>query len=319
MMKSRAFLFLLLVTGLALAACLKSREQQVVGGETNWLKLCTDQDGCGAGSCICGVCTTECSAALTCSGEFAGSCVETTSLLGASACAGAQQVPTGLCLPGCGNDAECGPGFACRDAVCVTTAIADSFRAAQEVADDTSPMLPASCTSGPLCSLDASTSDVAATDAAAIDAATIDAVTTDASSTDAGNNDASMTDAGQDAAAMLCDCSRQEVSLECVCAQSSSGCPPYEQEVANVLCPDGLGAASVEKGCGYIKVTSGGAHSVSVYSASDGGLVAALIYIDVPFGACARAVYQTAIPDLTTCDDYSSCKLCDGAQKNACL
>ena len=128
MMKSRALLFLVLVMGLALGACVKSREQPVVGGETNWLKRCTDQDGCGAGSCICGVCTTECNAAATCSGDFAGSCIQTTSPLGASACAGAQQMPVGLCLPGCGSDAECGSGFACRDAVCVTEATAQRFQ-----------------------------------------------------------------------------------------------------------------------------------------------------------------------------------------------
>jgi hypothetical protein len=136
MMKSRALLFLLLVMGLALAACVKSREQPVVGGETNWLKRCTDQGDCGAGSCLCGVCTTECSSALTCSGDFAGSCVETTSPLGASACAGAQQMPVGLCLPGCGSDAECGAGFACRHAVCVTEAIAQRLETQPQPPDE---------------------------------------------------------------------------------------------------------------------------------------------------------------------------------------
>jgi hypothetical protein len=155
-------------------------------------------------------------------------------------------------------------------------------------------------------------------DAGMTDAATRDGGEQDAGLIDAGEQDTGMTDAEQDAAAMLCDCSSEEVSLECVCAQSSSGCPLYEVAVANVLCPDFPGTASVEKGCGYIKVTSGGWQSVSVYSASDGGLVGARIYIDVPFGTCARAVYQTVIPDLTTCDDYSICKLCDGAQKKAC-
>lgn len=126
-MKVRALLVGFVVLGFTLAACPKITEQPEVGGETNWLKACTDRSECGEGSCVCGVCTTECDPAKSCSGVFAGSCVNTSGRLGAGVCGGAEQVPQGLCLPRCSGDADCGAGFACRDAVCVTEPISVRF------------------------------------------------------------------------------------------------------------------------------------------------------------------------------------------------
>ena len=70
---------ILLCTAAALAlgpACSKSRSPSV-GGETNWLVRCSSDEPCEIGSCLCGVCTRECSTDSACSGHFAGSCTGT--------------------------------------------------------------------------------------------------------------------------------------------------------------------------------------------------------------------------------------------------
>lgn len=108
---------------MGLAACAKANPP-ALGGETNWLKRCSDREACGQGSCICGVCTKACSSDKQCSGGFAGTCIDARETLGARACEDTRAPAGGLCLPVCMSDAECGGSFACREGACVTTAVA---------------------------------------------------------------------------------------------------------------------------------------------------------------------------------------------------
>lgn len=104
---------------IAFAACAKANPP-ALGGETNWLKRCSDGESCKRGSCICGVCTTHCTTDKQCSGGFAGTCVGALEKVATSACESAPAPAAGLCLPDCVSDAECGRSFACREGVCVT-------------------------------------------------------------------------------------------------------------------------------------------------------------------------------------------------------
>ena len=123
-MKHRALGLWLLALSSAIGGCAKTTPPSV-GGETNWLKLCTDGAGCARGSCVCGVCTIECRANSECSGNFAGACVSGQDDTGRQACdSPASEPPAGLCLPACKSDGQCGSSFACRSGVCVTQATA---------------------------------------------------------------------------------------------------------------------------------------------------------------------------------------------------
>jgi len=113
---TRAWLFGLLV----LSACgAKSTPQ--IGGETNWLEICERDAQCGAGGCVCGVCSIECSENDDCTGGFRGACVSARGAVGSELCvAQSEPVPAaGLCLPRCEADRECGTGYRCEQATCV--------------------------------------------------------------------------------------------------------------------------------------------------------------------------------------------------------
>lgn len=110
---------LLALFWLPLAGC-SSTSSPGIGGETNWLKRCSDDAACGQNTCVCGICTRECSADRTCDGALTGSCVATDSDAVKPLCAAQQTaVPARVCLPRCDADADCGADFDCLQAVCV--------------------------------------------------------------------------------------------------------------------------------------------------------------------------------------------------------
>jgi hypothetical protein len=116
-MKTR--LRFLALSWLALAAC-SPKSMPSVAGKTNWSVRCSSDLDCGDRTCVCGVCTRECGAALACDGAFTGSCVGTDSASGQLLCnAHETDIPARVCLPRCAADADCGSGFECRKAVCV--------------------------------------------------------------------------------------------------------------------------------------------------------------------------------------------------------
>jgi hypothetical protein len=109
----------LLVSGLlpALSACSKSRPPSV-GGETNWLVRCSDDNACELGSCLCGLCTRECEKHTECTGDFEGACAGRDEAGAALAC-GSNASPAAVCLPRCSSDDACGERYLCDLGVCI--------------------------------------------------------------------------------------------------------------------------------------------------------------------------------------------------------
>src|SRR5690606_21431128 len=61
---NKPFLFLILMS---LGGCQSDNGEGVANGtETNWLTACDSSKECGVGSCVCGLCTFECSEASDC-------------------------------------------------------------------------------------------------------------------------------------------------------------------------------------------------------------------------------------------------------------
>lgn len=111
--------------GGALSAC--ARTVDAVGGETNWLVLCSTDGDCTQGSCMCGVCTRSCEATDDCIDPQSGVCRGSNTLeVCDSAPSGATPAPARMCLPPCGAARGCGEGFACRDHACVPEASSSS-------------------------------------------------------------------------------------------------------------------------------------------------------------------------------------------------
>lgn len=106
------------IAALVLFACAKSEPRAAHGGETNWLKVCDNDDACEQGECVCGVCTVRCSGASQCAGGFSGACTD-------GERAGLCEDAVDVCLPRCSSDDACGPGFACEDGVCTWLEIAE--------------------------------------------------------------------------------------------------------------------------------------------------------------------------------------------------
>ena len=89
-----------------------------LGGETNWFGWCEATADCVSGSCVCGICTMECSAeAASCAGGPPGSVCALTSDGGFSgSCQG--EAPSGLCLVSCSGQQPCQAGLECLRGWC---------------------------------------------------------------------------------------------------------------------------------------------------------------------------------------------------------
>jgi len=88
-----------LVSMLGAASC--SPQPETSGTNTNWLELCTSDSECApAGSCLCGLCTVECSNDSDCSPGICGSGLATS-----FQCAAPQ--PERICLPRPSDAASC--------------------------------------------------------------------------------------------------------------------------------------------------------------------------------------------------------------------
>jgi hypothetical protein len=100
--------------GLALAACGDSHGM-AAGSETNWLRACTSDRDCGAGECVCGVCSADCAEDDDCPGGLV--CKHDDSMLYEQTC-GIDLEVDGLCAPECERDPDCGDGRICSDGAC---------------------------------------------------------------------------------------------------------------------------------------------------------------------------------------------------------
>jgi len=116
---AKTVLALLLV--LAGAACASSEPPSNLMGNTNWLSSCEEDDDCGDElSCVCGVCTRQCSETNDCAGLEGAACDEQSEAL-ATACG--SSVEMSVCLPECGNDRDCGGGYECIATHCLPTEV----------------------------------------------------------------------------------------------------------------------------------------------------------------------------------------------------
>ncbi|HEX6242398.1 MAG TPA: hypothetical protein VFZ61_15910 [Polyangiales bacterium] len=105
---------------LAVSACLWiascSRSHSEAGdSSTHWLRRCGSDYQCGGLSCVCGVCSTECSATNQCAGL--GSAAVCAMAPAAECGVGAASVPR-LCDQTCASDQDCGGGASCVDQRC---------------------------------------------------------------------------------------------------------------------------------------------------------------------------------------------------------
>ena len=101
-----------------LAACGPGPGQPEVGGETNWLRRCTGDDGCGGLRCLCGVCAPPCTQDECAAGQ---QCVAPEQAQQGDLCA-AQETDVGLCLPACDGANDCPPATTCREGLCLPPA-----------------------------------------------------------------------------------------------------------------------------------------------------------------------------------------------------
>lgn len=95
---------------LTLTTCLSlacGRDLGGTGSDTNWLRACDDDAECGDLSCVCGVCTLECSSDSTCNRYGALECLSASAL---AACSGSSVPAGGICVAACDDsDAVCDP------------------------------------------------------------------------------------------------------------------------------------------------------------------------------------------------------------------
>jgi len=113
-----------------LAACGAEAHEQL-GGETNWLNTCQDDDDCSVGSCVCSLCTDTCDADEGCQDGLL--CQPGDSMLVSAAC-GADPEP-GLCAPECDDDAQCGSGQRCTQDACLPDSLAGGTSASSGLSE----------------------------------------------------------------------------------------------------------------------------------------------------------------------------------------
>jgi glucuronoarabinoxylan endo-1,4-beta-xylanase len=97
-----------------LGACSPTPSEKT-GSQTNWLALCSEDSECGELQCLCGLCSSTCSAEAQCSGLADATCI-TKDDPGAIAVCGGQTPAAGLCLPTCSKQ-NCESGH-CVAGVC---------------------------------------------------------------------------------------------------------------------------------------------------------------------------------------------------------
>jgi hypothetical protein len=108
-----------LLLGVLLLGC-SPKAKEDGDSQTNWLEACRDDAKCGPGTkCICGVCTTTCTVATTCtSAHERSSCVRATEDGAIVQCGGTPPPAPGLCLPRCADDSNCSKTQACIAGIC---------------------------------------------------------------------------------------------------------------------------------------------------------------------------------------------------------
>ena len=85
--------------------------------QTNWLRSCDSNDGCGGMMCLCGVCTLPCKESSACDGAPGAACVRADETGAIALCGGSAPPAAGLCLPTC-DGVTCADGQACVAGVC---------------------------------------------------------------------------------------------------------------------------------------------------------------------------------------------------------
>jgi hypothetical protein len=90
-------------------------------GKSSWLRACRGDVDCpAAATCQCGICTKGCAGSEQCAGvPVTSACIEVSSVQSGGRCkVGASA--SGVCLPGCGADADCNSrGLECVAGVCL--------------------------------------------------------------------------------------------------------------------------------------------------------------------------------------------------------
>jgi hypothetical protein len=112
--RSRAGWLRLLGVCLLLMSCAKSSSPSA-SRETNWLTLCDSDEQCRDSSCVCGLCTLQCSESPQCGSG--ARCQTSDSTLVRSACTPEQGV-SGLCSPVCARDQDCPATQSCVQDAC---------------------------------------------------------------------------------------------------------------------------------------------------------------------------------------------------------
>lgn len=113
------------VASLVMLVGCTSAARQDPDSETHWLALCETDDDCpGAGRCLCGVCTVECTGACSLKNTR---CVETTD----ERCGTLPQPDTAqFCAAECETSADCRAGQRCASGACVARAASRTSGAA---------------------------------------------------------------------------------------------------------------------------------------------------------------------------------------------
>lgn len=116
----------ILVSVFGLLACVACSTTGVGGPDptiesnTNWLTACAENEDCpGSSLCECGVCTVACEVAGDCTDQAEGAvCADPASESLSALCGSDLTESSGLCLPACDTDDDCGTGSSCVDGAC---------------------------------------------------------------------------------------------------------------------------------------------------------------------------------------------------------
>lgn len=113
------------LAALSTVSCSKQARSGQLGSETNWLGHCKSDEDCRTGDCLCGICTSTCSAGDGCED---GTCALATTAGYQSLCAAtpAGRAPVAVCAADCKNDRDCASGMNCAHGVCVTAPVLDT-------------------------------------------------------------------------------------------------------------------------------------------------------------------------------------------------
>ncbi len=112
-----------------LCAGCSSRNTPQVGGETHWLAVCTDDQGCGGDGliCVCGTCTRACGNDAACAGTSKAACFDPSSPLVLQRCEDRSLGSArGVCLLRCTSDSQCGHGRTCSAGACLPAPVSDA-------------------------------------------------------------------------------------------------------------------------------------------------------------------------------------------------